>query len=182
MNFGKNEINEIHIRFSGIGGGGIILSSIILGKSAIYDNKSAIQTQSYGAEQRGTKVKADVVISKKEAINYPAGDKVDILVAFSQEAFNFYLPSVKNDGLILINSDLIQFDDKSVNLYKIPANTLAMELNNERVSNMILLGALIKITNIISKESFIKAISDTVPEKFTEINIQAFQKGYDYIK
>lgn len=182
MNSWNTEKKEISVRFCGSGGGGIILSSVILGKSAIYDNKNAIQTQSYGAEQRGTKVKSDVVISENEAVNYPVGDKVDILIAFSQEAFDFYFSSVKNDGLILINSDLIQFDNKDVKLYKIPANTLATELNNERFSNMIVLGALIKITNIVSKDSLIKAVSDTVPEKYTEINVQAFQKGYDYIK
>jgi 2-oxoglutarate ferredoxin oxidoreductase subunit gamma len=172
--------NEIGIRVCGIGGMGVILSSIILGKAAIYDNKNAIQTQSYGAEQRGSKVRSDVIISEKKSINYPIIDNPDILIALSQDAFNKFFPSIKRDGTIIINSDLVQAIEERINLYQLPATTLAKELNLKKVANIIMLGALIKIKGIVSKESMLKSISDTVPKKYIKLNIQAFQRGFDY--
>ncbi len=182
MNFGKDiEKNDCEIRFCGIGGMGVILVSIILGKAAIYDKKNAIQTQSYGAEQRGSKVKSDVIISNKEMINYPIIDNPDILIAFSQDAFDKYFPKTKKDGIILINSDLVHINENINNLYKIPANTIAKEMKNERIVNLIMLGALIKKIGIISKESIIKSIYDTVSESYIDLNLKAFQKGYEFL-
>lgn len=182
MSFGNNERDEIHVRFCGIGGMGVILTSIILGKAAIYDNKNALQTQSYGAEQRGTKVRSDVIVSKLELIRYPTIEKPDILVAFSQEAFDFYFPKTKKDGIILINSDLVQSNETINNLREVPAYELIKELNDKKVINMILLGSLVRITDIVSKNSIIKSIYDTVSEKYKVLNIKAFQKGYDYFQ
>ncbi len=181
MHSGKNEESETSIRFCGLGGMGVILVSVILGKAAIYDKKNAIQTQSYGAEQRGTKVRSDVIISKSDMISYPVIDKADILVAISQEAFDFYYPNTKKDGFIFINSDLIQFDDDRKNVFKIPASKIAKELENEKVANMIMLGALIKVTNIVSKDAIIRSISDTVSEKYKDLNIKAIEKGFNII-
>ena len=179
MNSGKTNRNETSIRFCGIGGMGVILTSIILGKAAIFDNKNAIQTQSYGPEQRGTKVKSDIILSEDQIISYPINTKIDILVAFSQKAFDFYFPTVRRKGLIFINSDLVNIGEKLLKVYKIPANSIGKELKNEKILNMIMLGGLIKITNLVSTESIIKAIKDTMSSRFIELNISAFKKGYD---
>jgi len=180
MSSGKIENHNTSIRICGVGGMGVILASVVLGKAAIYDNKNAVQTQSYGAEQRGTKVRSDVIISKSAVINYPIVDKADILIAFTQEAFDFFIQSTNPESKIFINSNNIKLERKTNNLYEIPARYLAKELQNERVLNMIMLGALVKITDIVSKESMIKSITDTVSKPFIGINIQALQKGYDY--
>ena len=182
MSFGRKKNHNIGIRICGVGGMGVILSSVVLGKAAIYDNKIAVQTQSYGAEQRGTKVKSDVIISEKDPINYPIIDRADILISFTQEAFNFYLPHTNPESLIFINSDNIHINEKETNIYEVPARELSKELKNEKVLNLIMLGALIKITNIVSLESMKKAITDTVSKAFLAINIKAFQKGYEYFQ
>ncbi len=179
MYSGNNGNKEFGVRFCGIGGMGVVLTSIIFGKSAIYDNKFAIQTQSYGAEQRGTKVKSDVVISKSEIVTYPMIEKADALIAFSQESFDYYVKDITDDCVIIINSNLIQCNDQKNHLYKIPANDIATELKNKRGANMVILGALGKITKLVSKESLIKAISDSVSKPSRDINISTFQKGYD---
>ena len=179
MSFGKKKKKETKIRFCGLGGMGVILTSIILGKAAIYDNKNAIQTQSYGPEQRGSKVKSDVIISEDELISYPTDGKVDILVGFSQDAFNYYSDKVKENGLILINVDLIKIKTDSDKIYKIPASSIAKELNNEKILNMIMLGSLCKLTNLVSKESIHKSITDSVHSPFIKVNIRAFNKGFE---
>lgn len=179
MNFGKNDQKEVSIRFCGAGGMGIILASIILGRAAINDGKNSIQTQSYGAEQRGTKVKSDILISKYDEPTFPLFNSVDILVAFSQDAFNHFHPSTRKNSIILINKDLVNYNEDNKNIYKVPASSLADELNNPKIMNIIMLGSLQKITNIVTKESLLKAIELSVPKKYIDVNIEGFQKGYN---
>lgn len=184
MIFGNKEKDEISIRFCGLGGMGVVLVSIILGKAAIMDGKNAIQTQSYGPEQRGTRVKSDLIISESELISFPTDEKVDILVAFSNDAYQFYSSKVKPDGWRFINSDLIltKLSKEKNIIYQIPANMLAKELKNDRLLNIIMLGGLLKKSNLVSQDAIIKSISDTVPSRFTKLNIDAFFKGYEYLK
>ena len=182
MSSGQNSLKtDMRIRFCGIGGMGVISMSIILGKAAIYDKKNAVQTQSYGAEQRGSKVKSDVIISDKEMISYPVIEKPDILVALSQDAFDVYFPTTKKECILLINSDLVDINEELKHLYKIPATKLALELNNKRVANLIMLGSLIKVIKVISKDSILKSINETFSQQYRDQNIQAFLRGFEYI-
>jgi len=180
--FGNKEKDEISIRFCGLGGMGVILASIILGKAAILDHKNAIQTQSYGPEQRGTRVKSDLIISEGDLISFPTEKKVDIIVAFSNDAYQFYSLKVKNDGWRFINSDLIKLNWEKSNIHQVPAITLAKELKNDKLLNIIMLGGLIKKSNLVSQDAVIKSISDTVPSRFIKLNNDAFFKGYEYLK
>lgn len=182
MSLGKKEMNDIGVRFCGSGGMGVILASVILGTASILDNKNAVQTQSYGAEQRGTKVKSDVIISSKEKINYPSVEKADILVAFSKDAFDFFYPkTTKPNSKIFINSNLIDFSENNENVFKIPANEIATEINFIKGLNFIMLGGLIKTTALVSVDSIKKAINQVIPKKFREMNIKSFQKGHNYL-
>ena len=181
MNSGKIKQNEFIVKFCGLGGMGVILTSIILGKAALYDNKNAVQTQSYGPEQRGTIVTSDVIISDEDLISFPIDQKLDFLVAFSQDAYNSYKQKVKKNGSIFINSDLIKKNSGYTNIFQIPASSIAQELNNVKVVNLVVLGSLIKITNLVSKESVIKAITNSFIPRFVDLNISAFNKGHGYL-
>ncbi|MFO7933161.1 MAG: 2-oxoacid:acceptor oxidoreductase family protein [Bacteroidales bacterium] len=179
MSFGKSDQKETSIRFCGTGGMGVILASIILGRAAIDDGKNSIQTQSYGAEQRGTKVKSDILISDYSEPNFPLFDTVDILIAFSQDAFNHFYKNTRKNTTILINEDLVEIKQEINNLFKIPASSLAEQINNPKIMNIVMLGGLLKITDIVSKESLIKAIKTSVPKKYEKVNIEGFSKGYN---
>lgn len=181
MNSGKIKQNEFIVKFCGLGGMGVILTSIILGKAAIYDTKNAVQTQSYGPEQRGTIVTSDVIISDEDLISFPIDQKLDFLVAFSQDAYNSYKQKVKKNGSIFINSDLIKKNSGYTNIFQIPASSIAQELNNVKVVNLVILGSLIKITNLVSKESVIAAITNSFIPRFVDLNISAFNKGHGYL-
>lgn len=78
---------KVEIRISGLGGQGVVLIGQILGKAAVYDGKNAVQTQSYGAEARGTLAKSEIIISE-DKIGFPTVRKCDILVAMNREALN----------------------------------------------------------------------------------------------
>ena len=179
MSFGGKK--EYSIRFCGLGGMGVILSSIILGRAALNDSKNAIQTQSYGPEQRGSRVKSDLIIAEGESISYPTEKKVDILVAFSSDAYNFYSDRVKPSGLKIVNSDLIKINNTLALIIQVPASTLANELNNTKLINIIMIGALLKKSKIVSIEAITRAISETVPNNYRDLNFKAFNIGYDYL-
>ncbi len=170
----------IKIRLTGLGGQGIILSGLILGKAAVvYDGIQAIQNQSYGPEMRGTKCKTDLIISYDEnPILHPAIDKADILVALSQEAWTAYQSSLHKYSLVFIDSDLVQITHESCKTYRIPASKAADELGDRIVTNIIMLGALIEVTEILSKVALEQALLDSIPSTLRELNLAALKKGY----
>ncbi len=169
------------IRFGGFGGQGIIRSGIILGRAAsIYDSKFATMNQSFGPEARGGACSSQLVISEDRVL-YPYVVKADILVAMSQEGYEKFADELKDDGALLYDSDLVQpKKSKSVKNYSIPATKFAEELGNRIIANVVMLGFLTAITGVVSVESMKKTIPESVPERFTELNIQAFNKGYEF--
>lgn len=170
----------MNIRFSGFGGQGIILSGIILGWAAILDGKNALQTQSYGSSARGGACKCDVII-QDTMINELESNSNDILIAFSQVSFNKFKNSLKFDGILLYDSDLVIINDITSKSFAITATDFAFKKFNHRIyANMIMLGYLIKNSNLVSKASAEESIRHYVPTKTTEANLNAFRFGLNY--
>ncbi|WP_409200589.1 2-oxoacid:ferredoxin oxidoreductase subunit gamma [Methanobrevibacter sp. DSM 116169] len=176
------------IRVAGFGGQGVILAGIIVGKAAsLFDGINAVQTQSYGPEARGGASKCEVVISDEE-IDYPKVQSPDILVAMSQEALIKYIVDLKKGGILIIDPGRIiesEIEDfvceNEIKLFRVPATEIAAnEIKLEIVANIVMVGAITKITGVISKEAAIKAIEDSVPPGTEGKNIQAFEAGYNY--
>ncbi len=173
------------IRIAGFGGQGIILAGIILGKAAaVYDDIFAIQTQSYGPEARGGASRTEVVVSDKN-IDYPKVQRPDIFVAMSHQALMTYIDDLKDGGTLIVDPDMVVEDEilpfieeHNINYYKAPATKIAVEKIGLRiVANMVMLGALTKITNVVSEDSMKKAIKESVPKGTEDKNISAFQAG-----
>jgi 2-oxoglutarate ferredoxin oxidoreductase subunit gamma len=169
------------LRFSGAGGQGLILAGIIMAEAAaIYDGKQALQSQSYGPEARGGASKSEVIISE-ESIDYPKATAVDALLALTQEACNKYSGDLKENGILLVDSDLVKDIPKgNFRVFGIPIiNTAKNEVGRTIVANIVALGAMVALTGIITKESAEKAVIARVPEAFRELNRKAFLTGYD---
>ena len=95
------------VRIAGFGGQGVIMAGVIIGKAAsLFDNKNAVQTQSYGPEARGGASRTEVVIDDDE-IDYPKVTSPDILVAMSHEALIKYMGDLKDEGVLIIDPDMI---------------------------------------------------------------------------
>ena len=94
---------RVEIRIAGLGGQGVVLAGQILGKAAIFEGFNAVQTQSYGAEARGSAAKSEVIIAD-DRIWYPYVRKCDILIALSQEALNKYIKDLKENGMLIVDS------------------------------------------------------------------------------
>jgi len=176
----KNEI-----RICGFGGQGVIKCAYIIGKAAsIYDNKNATMTQSFGPEARGSSCSAQVVINE-DAVLYPYLQTTDVLVSMSQDAFRKYYPEVSDDGLILIDEDLVKSEKPKANqkLYSIPATRFAEELGDKIVLNIIMFGFFVAMTgDLLQLEAAKKAVETSVPASSLEMNMKAFYKGYEYGK
>ena len=160
----------------------MVLAGQILGRAAVYDGKNAVQTQSYGAEARGTMAKSEVIISESK-IGFPAVRKCDMLIAMSQEVLDKNLRDLKENGLLLIDSSLVKkVPQVKAKVYEIPAAELSEKAFGQKTyANMIMLGALTKITKLASYESMEKAVKDTVGEKTAAANLQAYKKGITLI-
>lgn len=168
------------IRITGLGGQGVILVGVLLGTAAVmYENKNAIQTQSYGSEATGTLSESNVIISD-DVIHFQKVRNSDIFAAFCQEAYDAKLKKSKENSIVIVEKDLVHniYDTDKYQTYAIPALSKAEEIGKKVVMNMILLGAIIGITKIIEKESIIRAIKETTSPKFIDLNLQAFNEGY----
>ncbi|MHA1145009.1 MAG: 2-oxoacid:acceptor oxidoreductase family protein [Candidatus Helarchaeota archaeon] len=174
---------KIKIRFSGQGGQGIVRASIIFGDAAIRDGYKVAQIQSYGPEQRGGRLKSDVIISADRSINFPIIDKADILVAMSQEAFDVYFPLITTKALVLINSNSVELpEEQGHEIVAIPATELALKLGKRIVANIIMIGVLTRLKTIVSSKSLIDSIKNLVPRKFVSINLEALDLGLSLLE
>ena len=172
------------IRFSGAGGQGLITAGIILAEAAsIIDGKHAVQSQSYGPEARGGASKSEVIISD-EPIDYPKATVVDACLAMTQEATDKYANGIKDGGLLLIDSDFVKtVPEGNFRVVKIPImRTAKEEVGREIVANVVALGAMIALTDVVSRETGEKAVLAKVPEAFLDLNKKAYSIGFDKVK
>jgi 2-oxoglutarate ferredoxin oxidoreductase subunit gamma len=167
------------VRFSGFGGQGIILAAVILGRAAVmYDNKHAVQTQVYGPEARGGASMSAVIIDD-EPVLYPKVTTPDIYVIMSQEGFEKYGEAAGGEAEMLVDSTLVH-SRPACRYIEIPATREAREtLGRDIVANIIMLGALVAATGIVSRESIEKAILDSVPKGTESLNVKAMKRGFE---
>jgi len=174
---------KVEVRICGLGGQGVVLAGEILGRAAVYERKHAVQTQSYGAEARGSAAKSEVIISD-ETIGFPIVRKCDILVAMSQSALDKHLKDLKENGILLVDRDMVpQVPSVKAKVFKIPATkTAETELKSSIYANVVMLGALTTITGIVSNEAVEKAVIDSVSEEAREDNLNGLKKGFELAK
>ncbi|MFQ6074243.1 MAG: 2-oxoacid:acceptor oxidoreductase family protein [Candidatus Bathyarchaeia archaeon] len=171
------------IRIAGLGGQGVVLAGQILGRAAVYDGKHVVQTQSYGAEARGSAAKSEVIISD-EAIRFPIVRKCDILVAMSQTALDRHLRDLKEHGVLLVDKDTIkEIPELKAKIFWVPATSTAEAKFKRRIyANAVMLGAFAKATRIVSRRAMEKAIRDSVPEEMLKENLRGFQLGLQLVE
>ena len=173
--------NLKQIRICGFGGQGVVLAGTILGYAAINDRKWVSGSNAYGAQARGGSARSEVIISKTP-IKYPHIIKADILIAMSQTAYDDYINDVAEEhGIVIYDNMLVNpVDRNDVHQVGVPAtNTAISELNNKQVSNIVMLCASTAITEMVSKQAVITSIKNNVEERFRELNLKAFEVGYN---
>jgi len=170
------------IRIAGFGGQGVILSAVVLGKAAsIYQNGFATMTQSFGPEARGGACSAQLILSDSPIL-YPYVTRPDLLVVMSQEAYTRFVPELKHGGILVVEQDLVRVDGipADTQVYSVPATRIAEELGKRMVLNSVMVGFFTAVTHLLDPEAVRKAVADSVPASFRELNLKAFEKGFEY--
>jgi len=173
---------EKEILITGFGGQGIILTGSILGRAAtLYDGRHATMTQSYGPEARGGSCSSQVIISPEEIL-FPCVEQPQVLICMSQEGLDKNLNSLVPGGLLIWDTDLVTTRDLNPGwtAYPVPATRLAEELGNKMMANIVMLGFLSGVTDLVAVESLRQAVLSSVPAKTRETNTKAFERGREY--
>jgi 2-oxoglutarate ferredoxin oxidoreductase subunit gamma len=174
-------MKAFEIRLSGTGGQGLILAGIILAEAAIVDGLNAVQSQSYGPEARGGASKSEVIISQEE-IFYPKVIEPDVFLALSQEACTKYINGVRKKGIVIIDSSINLGDIDGLDIYRIPIlDTAEEKLGKPMVANIIALGSIVGLTNIVSRKALEQAVLSRVPKGTEDLNRNALDEGYNLI-
>jgi len=172
------------IRIAGLGGQGVVLAGEVLGRAAVYDGKHAVQTQSYGAEARGSAAKSEVIVSDEE-IGFPVVRRCDVLVAMSQTALEKNLKDLKQNGILVVDESAVKESPSATTLvkfrvFRVPATETAEKKFKSRIyANMVTLGFLTGVTRVVSRRAVEKAIADSVPAEVRENNIGVFRAGLE---
>ena len=170
--------NRYEIRLAGTGGQGLIFAGIVLAEAAaIYDNKNAVQSQSYGPEARGGTSKTEVIIAEGE-IDYPKVTSADLLLAMSQEACDKYFYELKKDGLLIVDATYVHHlpTTKAVSL---PITQMALDATGKRITASITaLGVIAGLTGVVSPQALAAAVAARAPKGTQEVNRQALEAGF----
>src|SRR5512147_1264893 len=176
-------MSKTEIRVGGLGGQGVILCGMIIGKAAaIYDGKHATLIQAFGPEARGSACSAQVTVSD-QIIGYPYVKNPDILVLMSQDAYVQFIPQLKPSGLVLYEEELVTLDERKpagAKALGIPATRFAEELGRRLVLNIVMTGFFAGVTGIVGPEAMEKAVRDSVPKGTEELNLRALHKGMEF--
>jgi len=167
---------RINIRFAGAGGQGVILASVLLAKGyGLGEDYNIAQTQSYGPEARGGACKAEVVVSDEE-IDYMKVDQADVFIALNQVGYDKYIDEVSKEGLVMINSTLVESDNPDH--YRIPATEIAEDMGKPFVVNIVALGALTRLLPKVHAPAIQEEIKKNFVASIASANLDAFETGY----
>src|SRR3990170_466227 len=152
----------INTIFSGFGGQGVILMGYLLAMAGMYEEKNVTCLPSYGAEVRGGTANCTVVVSTEE-IASPVASEPEYAVLMNNPSLLRFQNQVQSGGTIFLNSSLIEARPirGDIEIVEIPANDLAKQLSENRVLNIIMLGAFIKRSGLVSSETMVRVLKDT---------------------
>ena len=172
--------------FSGFGGQGVIMMGYLLATAGMYEEKNVTCLPSYGAEVRGGTANCTVVISTEE-IASPVASEPEFAVLMNNPSLFRFQNEVQSGGTILLNSSMI--DSRPVRgdleIFEIPINDLAKKFPGNRVANMIMLGAFLKKSGLVSLETMARVLKDTFGNRNPAVlksNRSALQLGYDFLE
>ncbi len=173
------------IILAGFGGQGIMLSGMLLTYAGMHDDHEVSWLPSYGPEMRGGTASCSVTLSDKP-ISSPVILNATSLIVMNKPSLDKYESMVEAGGKLFVNSSII--DQKAarndVKAYYIPANAIATESGSNKAANMVMLGAFLRITGILSREMFYKAMCSAISAKnasLIPLNMLAFDKGAAFI-
>jgi 2-oxoacid:acceptor oxidoreductase gamma subunit (pyruvate/2-ketoisovalerate family) len=172
----------LRVLLAGSGGQGVLTIGNVLGNASMLDDYHVTYLPSYGAAMRGGTANCTLCISDEE-IASPVASAPDVLLAMNQPSLISFISRLEPGGQLLYNADLVDIvpERGDIEMYAVPANRIAREMENERSANMVMLGALIKMTTIIKVETINKSIEMRMgsKKKLAESSVNALKAGYE---
>ena len=173
-----------NILIAGFGGQGILFSGKFLAYEGLLEGKEVSSLPSYGPEMRGGTANCSIILSDKK-VGSPIVNEPDILIAMNAPSLEKYEPATVSGGKIFVDSSLIEkkVEKKDVEAYYIPATKLALDNNLKGLANMIMLGLMIKKTDVMPFENVERTLKKVIPAKKADmlaLNIKAIELGYNY--
>ena len=176
-------MSRTEIRITGFGGQGVVLSGHIIGHAcAVNADKHATMIQSFGPEARGSACSTTVAISDTEVL-YPYIQRPDIFVVMSGEGYEKFGDELKEEGMLIYEKDLVQPTLKEGQpSFGVPSTRIAESLGRSIVQNIVMLGFFAAATKIVDQEAMREAVKESVPRGTEELNLRAFDSGWDYFE
>ena len=168
--------------FAGFGGQGVLSMGLNLAQAAMVEGKNVTYLPSYGPEVRGGTANCTVAISDEE-IASPVASAPEFVVAMNQPSLDRFQNQIASGGLLFINSSLIETEISrgDIEAVEVAASDIAEKLGSPKSANMVMLGALIKKSNLVSISTLIEGLKDSLKNKgkLIALNKKALMAGYD---
>lgn len=170
---------------AGTGGQGVMIMGQLLAHAAVLEDKNIVWFPSYGPETRGGTADCTVIVSSEE-IGSPVTAMPDTLIAMGQMQVDKFSPTVKREGVIVVNSSLAEppKDREDCKIIAVPANDIAGELGNLKIANMVMLGAFVQLVKPVKLESVYRALAEVLPphrHNLLPLNEQALKRGANLV-
>ncbi len=181
----KTTIVKAKTIFSGFGGQGVLMMGYVLATSGMNEDKHVTYLPSYGAEVRGGTANCTVTVSD-EPIASPVASFPDSAVLMNTPSLIRFEGGVKSGGTVFLNSDLVDVQPKrrDIQVVSIPVNSIAEKLGNTRGANMVMIGALVQRTGLVSLKSVIKSVKSIFQKKGSKVhkmNTLAIKEGAAFV-
>ena len=167
--------------FAGFGGQGVLSMGLNLAQAAMVEEKNVTYLPSYGAEVRGGTANCTVAVSDED-IASPVASSPEFIVVMNKPSLFRFQNLIESGGVLFINSSLVDAETTrgDIEVIRVPANTIAEELGSPKAANMVMLGAFIKKSNLVSLETVIEELKSVLGKKksLIEINTKALKTGY----
>lgn len=175
------------LRFSGVGGQGVLLAGEILAEAKIESGGYGIKAASYTSQVRGGPTKVDILLDE-EPILYPYATEgsIDFMLSTAQVGFDLFKSGIKDGGIIVIDSNLVKASEQDREKYKIieiPIISIAKnEIGNVVTQSVVALGVSVELSGCMDRELVFSVMQKKVPSKVLELNKKAFEVGVEYAK
>jgi 2-oxoglutarate ferredoxin oxidoreductase subunit gamma len=173
------------IIIAGFGGQGVMSMGQLIAYAGMLEGKGVSWLPSYGPEQRGGTANCAVVVSD-EPVGSPLVTNPSTAIVLNNPSFEKFEPLIRPGGILMINSSLVtRVSNRSdIEIIELTATDIAADLGNAKVANMILLGAFIELTKVVSCDSIIESLKKVLSEEkhhLIEVNKQALNKGINSV-
>ena len=171
------------LRFTGVGGQGVLLAGEILAEAKIKDSGYGVKAATYTSQVRGGPTKVDILLDEEEIL-YPYAQNIDFMLSTAQISFDQFKIDIKENAIVVVETNLVKpskEDCEKYKIYSIPIITIAKEEVGVPITQSIVaLAITVSLTKCVDKEVVYNTMLSKVPKKMADVNKKAFELGEKY--